>query len=959
MVWYKSRNNFLLIFFCLLFALLAFRLFQVTGPEGGRWAQAAEENTVRTISTSAPRGNIYDRNGVLLAGSRSVFAIEFSRGGIPAREVNESLRKAFRILDRHGEEIIDDFPICIEPGGTFYFQQTKELLEWKAREELPDYATGKQAFNEIRRRYDIPAGLDNYDASQELYDRYGVTAPIILDNMEYTRDAERRQFLEMYGLPSWTDAEEAYAAIRKHYGVDDMEPRPTDREARKIMTARYRLALQGFMRYLPVEIAPSVSRGTVIEIEENLHNMEGIGVLLKSQRFYPRGDEASHVIGYMGKIPAAEAGAYVNERGYRASDLIGQYGVELGLEDILRGTYGSKTIQIDSTGRILKQIGEEKIAKRGQDVALTIDADYQKRVKEDLLRGLEMVQTGGVYESRFGDYKIPSKHPGATVGAAVVLNAGTGEPLAIVNSEDFDPNVFAGGVSAEDWEALQPENPRDPLSPRPLYNWAASTSVQPGSTFKPMIAIAALESGLDPYRTIYDPHAMKVGGVEVSCLGSHGAVNLFTGMQASCNFYFYGAGSGRDWARGGYDLGYADSISIDKITEYAKQFGLGAKSDIEIAESFVPAPTSETKLKGTEGMLRNWLIGQCEYIFTDQALRNKQAVLSAIDQIAGWTEENPEVSEIRARMLRLGVKEDEAQAAAEECKYTYYNYAKWSVSDQLYISIGQGENAYTPLQMAHYMATIATDGMKNSLSLVKATEDGGEAVRPPGEQADVDPENLELVRTAMRRVVTGGTLYLFDKLPVTSAGKTGTAEREGHINPPDEVLYMQEHLAEINPSLIWEDVQAETERLMKEFPGVYDNGNTAVRRAVLNLSGRGFDKTRLDMFKPTYDHFSWVVALAPAEEPEIAVALLVAQGGLSSSVTPIAREIIGDWFDLKEARLSAGVADADWEAFFKMNNEERERYAARVSAILPEAAPRVIEAQKASARTPAALPNTE
>ena len=945
MVWYKSRNNALLILFLLLLLFLVFRLFQITGTEGEYWSQAAAENTIRTVSTSAPRGNIYDRNGVLLAASNSVFSVEFSRGGMPAKTVNESLRKVFRLLDRNGEEYADDFPIIIEPSGACYFQQDKELAEWRKRWELPEGTSATRAYSEIRRRYEIPEGMDNYEASQELYDRYGVVVPVLLDNMEYIRDAERRQFLEMFGLPSWTSAREAFNAIRRHYGLDDMVPRPTDTEARKIITVRYKLALQGFMRYLPVEIAADVGKKSVIEIEENLHNMEGIGVLPKSQRFYPRNEEASHVIGYMGKIPAGEAGVYVNERGYRASDLVGQYGIERSLEETLRGTYGNKTIQIDSTGRIIKLIGDEVVAQRGQDVALTIDIEYQKRVKEDLMRGLEAVQAGGMYESRFGNYKVPARHPNAVVGAAVVLNAKTGEPLAIVNSEDFDPNMFAGGISPEDWESLQPENPRDPLSPRPLYNWATSASVQPGSTFKPMIAISGLEFGLDPNRAIYDPHAMNIGGTTFSCLGSHGGVNLFSGMQASCNFYFYGAGTGRDWARGG-NLGYAGEITIDDITDYAKQFGLGIRSDIEIEENVVPAPTSETKMRGTEGMLRNWLIGQCEYIFTDQALKNKVAVLDAIDEIVSWTEANPEISEMVPRMKKLGVKDEEAQIIAEECKYSYFNYSKWSITDQLNISIGQGENAYTPLQMAHYMATISTGGYKNSLSLVKATEDVGLVRRPQGEQADVNPENLKLVETAMQRVVNGGTLYIFRQLPVTSMGKTGTAEREGRVNPPDEVAYMKENLFRISPALSWPDVEEEMERLMKEFPGVYDNENTAVRRAVQNLSGRGFDRARLDMFKPTYEEFSWVVALAPADDPEIALALLVPQGGLSSSVTPIAREIVGDWFDLKEARAAAGIGELNWSAFFRMNNDEKERYASMVSAIKPEDAPRLTKKEK-------------
>ncbi|MDR3305312.1 MAG: hypothetical protein LBS85_04675 [Clostridiales Family XIII bacterium] len=902
----------MLIFFSLLLALLGLRLFQIIGVEGDRWSAEATENTVRQILTDAPRGEIFDRNGVLLAGNRLVYTVNFSRNDMTAAQTNESAAKLIAILEKHGETWTDNFPIRISEDGGYYYTYDTELALWLEQQQIPAEYTAEQAFDEIRRRYNIEEGLDRFDAQRELMDKHGVYPPIVVaSEIEYKEQWSKKKFLESFGITdAHTDARTAFEAIKKWFGVTDAEM------AAKILAVRYELSTSGFMRYMPSKVASNIKQETVVEIEENLHNLSGASVLTEWVRYYPEGEAASHIIGYMGRISDEDKEAYVEELGYRPSDMIGLYGIEKSQEDILHGTYGSKTVQIDKYGTIIQTIGEEVKAKKGEDIALTIDINLEKQVKDDLLRGIEAVSTGSVYESRFGNVSM-SKRANCDVAAAAILDVKTGEPLALVNSDEFDPNLFAEGISLADWNALQGENPRDPLSPRPLYNWATSAAVQPGSTFKPMVAISALESGLSPTQLLYDAHSVKVGDHVFSCLGSHGSVNLYTAMQVSCNFYFYDVATGRDWSRGGTDIGYKDNISIDKITDYAKQFGLGIESDIEIEETVVGAPTAEKKLAGTEALLRNYLIGQCEYIFTEAALKNKEKVLESISEIAGWAEENPSVADLKERMLKLGVKEDEVQAVAENCKYSYYNFAQWSDGDALNIAIGQGENAFTPLQMAQYMATLGNGGTKNSLSLIKATESQGEVARAPGTPANItNPENLVNVRTAMGRVVSGGTLGSFRSLPVTTIGKTGTAERAGRINPPDEVAYMQEHLGVINPALNWDDVAAEMYRLMEEFPTIYDSPNNAVRRAVLNLSGRSFNSDRLDMFKGTYDNFAWVVALAPAEDPQIAVAVLLVQGGTSLNAAPVAREIIGDYFDLQAQYAAEGKA-VNWGTFFE------------------------------------------
>jgi penicillin-binding protein 2 len=293
-------------------------------------------------------------------------------------------------------------------------------------------------------------------------------------------------------------------------------------------------------------------------------------------------------------------------------------------------------------------------------------------------------------------------------------------------------------------------------------------------------------------------------------------------------------------------------------------------------------------------------------------------MLANIDVITGGMEENPPVKEIRSRLLGLGIRNDEALTLAETIKYTYFNFAEWTTGDAFNIAIGQGETAYTPLQMAQYMATIGNGGTLNSLSLVKATDSKGELTRSQGKATGVDPNNLADVRSAMGRVVTNGSLRRgFSGLPVNVIGKTGTAQRSGKINPPDEVEYMKSNLYRINGNLTWEQVEAEMNRIMGEYPTVYTNSNTAVRRAVMNLSGKGFDRSRLDAYKASYDDFGWIVALAPAEDPQIAVCVMVVQAGGSSQPAPIAREVIGAYFDLQEQYAAEGKGNVDFDAFFK------------------------------------------
>ncbi|MGN0710836.1 MAG: penicillin-binding transpeptidase domain-containing protein, partial [Anaerovoracaceae bacterium] len=161
--------------------------------------------------------------------------------------------------------------------------------------------------------------------------------------------------------------------------------------------------------------------------------------------------------------------------------------------------------------------------------------------------------------------------------------------------------------------------------------------------------------------------------------------------------------------------------------------------------------------------------------------------------------------------------------------------------------------------------------------------------------------NLDYIIEGMKRVVNGskGSLRsVFANFPVEVAGKTGTAERAGKMHPPDEVAYIQQYLKRINPKLSWEEVETEMKRLLKEEPDTYRTKDGAVRQAVINLSNGTVDYTKIDAYKSDYDNFAWVLTMAPADNPKIAVAVMIVQGGTAGYAAPVAREVIGKYLQL-------------------------------------------------------------
>jgi penicillin-binding protein 2 len=313
-----------------------------------------------------------------------------------------------------------------------------------------------------------------------------------------------------------------------------------------------------------IEIQPKDRRRFMKQLEENRHidslpirtrltdvelarfaahryRFPGVEVNARLFRQYPLGEVASHVLGYIGRInqsEKAEIDARPDATNYRGTEFIGKTGVEQSFERRLHGVTGIAQVEIDANGRGIRTLSRTNPIP-GDNLHLTLDIDLQQ-----------------VAEQAFAEHR----------GALVAIDPRDGGVLALVSRPGFDPNLFVDGIDPQNWDLLNTS------SKRPLNNRALTGQYPPGSTFKPFMALAALELGKrTPHYTIHDPGFFTLPGVAHHYRdwkkGGHGAVDLRKSVIVSCDTYYYGL---------------AQDLGIDAIHDYIAQFGLGALTGIDI-----------------------------------------------------------------------------------------------------------------------------------------------------------------------------------------------------------------------------------------------------------------------------------------------------------------------------------------------------------------------------------------
>ena len=239
---FLSRYNKILFLLLALSIILLVRLFILTVIQSNDWSEAAEGISTRNISTTAPRGDIYDRNGNLLAGNKQTFTVKMSSEDMTDKELNRVIKKLIGILEDNGDSFEDNLPIK-EKNGNYYYTYETEINKWLKKKGFPEDYTAEEAFFALRDQLGIDKQLDRYDVQLEMQNMYNEYPPISVTRMKYNPEIEKEEFLESYGLGKNVSAEKAFKVIRKEMGISQAS---SEKEARKIMAVRNELEMLGY-----------------------------------------------------------------------------------------------------------------------------------------------------------------------------------------------------------------------------------------------------------------------------------------------------------------------------------------------------------------------------------------------------------------------------------------------------------------------------------------------------------------------------------------------------------------------------------------------------------------------------------------------------------------------------------------------------------------------------------------
>jgi penicillin-binding protein 2 len=516
---------------------------------------------------------------------------------------------------------------------------------------------------------------------------------------------------------------ELEAVIDELAGIVDIQPK--DRK-------RFRKLLEESRNFESLPIRTRLSDEEVARFIAQRFRFPGVDIRARLFRQYPNGELASHALGYIGRVSDRDLATIEKkdaEDNYRGTEHFGKAGLEQKYEFELHGQTGFEQVEVDAGGRAVRVL-ERTPPVPGSNLVLTLDAKLQQ-----------------VVEKAFGNRR----------GALVAIEPSSGGILALVSMPRYDPNLFVDGINLQDWEALNTSEDK------PMVNRALNGAYPPGSTFKPFMALAALELGKrTPQQSIADPGFFAFGGHTFmdDKKGGHGMVDMYKSIVQSCNTYYFVL---------------ANDMGIDAIANFMRPLGLGSRTGIDIeGESEGVLPSPEWKKK----------------------------------------------------------------------RFRKPEQQKWYAGETVSIGIGQGYNAYTPIQLAQATAAIASGGVIYRPHLVKYVENlaSGERtmIEPqPLRTLPLKPANIEVIKQAMVGVNKEGTgARAFAGAEYVAGGKTGTAQ-------------------------------------------------------VFSLKGGAYVGSKVQ--ERLRDH-ALFIAFAPADKPTIALAVLVENGGFGAqSAAPIARQVLDYW----------------------------------------------------------------
>lgn len=860
-------SGFILIMVLVFTAIFAKLLYlQVLKTEN--YKQLANNSSITEIPAAAPRGKILDKNGTVLATNVQSYMLVYNDTPDSSKVFFDTMDKTFKILADNGESIKDDFELKTNPFR-FEFRSSDPSVQ-----------------RSLELRFKKDRGLD------------GAIINKLYKNKKGTLTVTEKSKVDDELLK--ITPEQTFKLLVAKYKIDDaIKPKYSVDEQRTFMIIKDAVFLQSYSGYKPVTISSSINQNTAYVIMQKLNDLPGIDVSTQPIRTYPYGEVGSAFLGYNSKISSNEE--QYKEKGYDSStDYIGTQGIEAAFESRLKGSKGGTVVKLNKQGRVTEVLGSRE-PYPGQTLQLTIDMNVQNAAEKELDAVMQTLRSN---PNMSGDTNTSN----ATRGAAVAINVKTGALIALASRPGFDPNVFSqtGKLTTDIYnqyfnpdltafgtqyikahgltqyypgksvnDILNILFPIDTsikgnttirkdmydLYPKSLYNYATSSLFPPGSTFKPMTAVAGLEEGvISPTTTIHDNLVFtknNFNGKELNS-GSYGDVNVVKALEVSNNYFFFDVGD-RLLSKG-----------FDTLAKHAWQFGLGVdpkgnenpSTGIEIPEKFGQTSNLESirnlfsaisvtqvsdNLNKTYGINLNDLDSDSKDVTTQ-----KKKIRDNIKQQMKYKNVTNFTTDLQSGLQQLifanptltskNYSDKDLKAMAQQINIAInITYSQASMPGNAYnAAIGQGISQYTPLQMANYIATIVNGGNRNKLHLVdKILDSQGKVIEQVQNQVlskvDLKQSTIQAVKEGMGKV---------------DEGTEGTAA--------------------------------------SSFSGfssyIKTGGKTG--SATFSDSQSSFGRTSYAVY----------VGFAPFDDPEIAVCVVVSDGGHGGFVAPVARAMYEAYF---------------------------------------------------------------
>ncbi len=822
---YTGRYRTFAVIIALLFGVLIVQLFNLQVVDYEENLAASENKKTKTITSQGSRGTIMDANSMTLAYDKQIYNIQFYRDPNFTSDQKDENGNTVSSLSLYTKAIIDAIEIIERNGGTlntsFSLKQDEMTGMWVFTWNTNDYTASQQAARESMWRSNFYMQDTTTYPQQELF------------NKLCTR----------YKIPETLTTEQKL----------------------KVLSVWETMQNNAFLSS-PITIASNVSWETVIEIEAKALTMEGISVSVSTQRVYPNGTLACHVVGYIGKIQNYDTYySTYKDKGYSLSDLIGLDGVEKTMEDWLSPCttqrVGKRVVEIDRYGAVSRTLSTTE-ATDGNNVKLTIDSNLQRIAEaaletnintirdeqEKLLKNDTWLDTNkSVLQGTTRDFDSNPIEL-AEKGAAVVIDM-EGRVLALASYPPYDPNAFIVGGEAAANILLDSRNP--------LVNYAIGSRDTPGSIFKGVTATAGLMSGeltmteeisdMGKY-TKYDSTNPPRCWVNQNYLSRHADQTVKDALTHSCNYFFYEVGS------------RLYEHTDDQLYKTAALYGLTTKTGIDLPGELQGYVGSQTTLYD-----KNKAISASEQATWRPSIvfNNIRKNLVSVSATYGMTFDDDKLDKCVKRLMDMAVDYNQSDWLAqirnilmEELDmpremvylqaitgdtYIMLNEIKWGGSEAIMCAVGQSITTVTPVALARYIAAIANGGKVYDLRIVDSI------ISPDGE-------------------------VLSQSSPILASQLEGD-------NVEEYLAFIREGMKGV----------VEAEGTAKRFfsDSKYDN----IRENMGAKTGTA-EKTQIDL-----ENNAWMIAFAPFEEPEIAVCVYIPHGYSGAYCSITVREIIDYYMD--------------------------------------------------------------